>query len=82
MARKGSGKSDREGISLVREDVSRRGTGMVRIEGRTARSACGSVNVQSRHRSMTHRCRDDRPMFSLKTGNIGVKAGILGLSPW
>lgn len=35
---------------------------------------CGSLNVQSniKHKTMAHRCRDceNRPMFSLKTGNV------------
>ena len=46
---------------------------------------CGSVNVQSgiKHKSMTHRCRDcsNRPMFSLKTGNL-LEGTKLGYQSW
>lgn len=46
---------------------------------------CGSLNVQCniKHRSMTHRCRDcnDRPMFSLKIGNI-MEGSKLGYQTW
>ena len=92
MAQKGPGKSDREGISLVKlmkmfpnDDAAREWFESKIWPDNPQCPYCGSVNVQSRikHRSMTHRCRDcdDRPMFSLKTGNI-MEGSKLGYQTW
>lgn len=92
MTHKGPGKSDREGISLVKL-MKMFPTGDAAREWFEARiwphgpycPHCGSANVQSgiKHRSMTHRCRDcdGRPMFSLKTGNI-MEGSKLGYQTW
>ena len=92
MTRKGPGKSDREGISLVKlmkvfpTDDAAREWFEARIWPHGPHCPhCGSANVQSgiKHRSMTHRCRDcdGRPMFSLKTGNI-MEGSKLGYRTW
>ena len=92
MTRKGPGKSDREGISLVKlmkvfpTDDAAREWFDARIWPHGPHCPhCGSANVQSgiKHRSMTHRCRDcdGRPMFSLKTGNI-MEGSKLGYRTW
>ncbi len=92
MAKGGPGKSEREGLSLVKlmqmfpdDDAAREW-----FEARLWPSGphcprCGSLNVQAgiKHKSMTHRCRDcdGRPMFSLKTGNI-MEGSKLGYQTW
>ena len=92
MTRKGPGKSDREGILLVKlmkmfpTDDAAREWFEARIWPHGPHCPhCGSANVQSgiKHRSMTHRCRDcdGRPMFSLKTGNI-MEGSKLGYRTW
>ena len=92
MTHKGPGKSDREGISLVKlmkmfpTDDAAREWFEARIWPHGPHCPhCGSANVQSgiKHRSMTHRCRDcdGRPMFSLKTGNI-MEGSKLGYQTW
>ena len=92
MAHKAPGKSDREGISLVRlvklypDDEAAR----VWFESKIWPDGpycprCGSFNVQAgiKHKTMTHRCRDcdGHPMFSLKTGNI-MQGSNLGYQTW
>ena len=92
MARKGPGKSHREGIGLAKlfrifpdDDAAR-----TWFEKQIWRAGphcphCGSLNVQCgiKHKTMTHRCRDcdGRPMFSLKTGNI-MEGSKLGYQTW
>ncbi len=86
------GKSDREGISLVKlmrmfpsDDAARRWfEKQIWTDGPYC-PKCGSFNVQSgiKHKTMTHRCRDcdGRPMFSLKTGNM-MEGSKLGYQTW
>jgi transposase-like protein len=92
MAHAAPGKSDRDGISLVKlikmfpdDDAARKW-----FEGEIWASGpycphCGSTNIQTpiAHKSMTHRCRDcqGRPQFSLKTGNI-MEGSKLGYQTW
>ena len=86
------GKSDREGISLVKlmrmfpnDDAPRRWFEKQIWPHGPHCPKCGSFNVQSniKHKTMTHRCRDcdGRPMFSLKTGNI-MEGSKLGYQTW
>ena len=86
------GKSDREGISLVKlmkmfpdDDAARRWFEKQIWPNGPHCPRCGSFNVQSgiKHKTMTHRCRDcdGRPMFSLKTGNI-MEGSKLGYQTW
>ena len=86
------GKSDREGISLVKlmrmfpnDDAARRWFEKQIWPHGPHCPKCGSFNVQSniKHKTMTHRCRDcdGRPMFSLKTGNI-MEGSKLGYQAW
>ena len=86
------GKSDREGISLVKlmrmfpnDDAARRWFEKKIWPQGPHCPKCGSFNVQSniKHKTMTHRCRDcdGRPMFSLKTGNI-MEGSKLGYQTW
>ena len=44
---------------------------------------CGSLNVQSgaAHKTMSHRCRDCRKWFSVKTGTV-MQSSKLGLQVW
>ena len=92
MAHTAPGKSDREGIGLVK---------LIRMfpDDDTARKwfeskvwplgpycpRCGLFDVQCgiKHRTMTHRCRDceGKPRFSLKTGNI-MEGSKLGYQTW
>lgn len=88
MAHKAPGKSDREGISLVKlmkmfpnDDIARDWfEHKIWVDGPHC-PHCGSFNVQTgtAHKSMTHRCRDcpKKPRFSLKTGTVmeGTKLG-------
>ncbi len=92
MAHAGPGKSERDGVSLVKlikmfpdDDTARKW-----FEGKIWASGpycphCGSTNIQTpiTHKSMTHRCRDceGRPQFSLKTGNI-MEGSKLGYQTW
>ena len=86
------GKSDREGISLVKlmrmfpnDDAARRWFEKQIWPQGPHCPKCGSFNVQSniKHKTMTHRCRDcdGRPMFSPKTGNI-MEGSKLGYQTW
>ena len=86
------GKSDREGISLVKlvrmfpnDDAARRWFEKQIWPQGPHCPKCGSFNVQSniKHKTMTHRCRDcdGRPMFSLKIGNI-MEGSKLGYQTW
>jgi len=92
MAHTAPGKSDRDGISLIKlmkmfpdDDTARKW-----FEEKIWASGphcphCGSTNIQTpiTHKSMTHRCRDceGRPQFSLKTGNI-MEGSKLGYQTW
>lgn len=92
MAYKAPGKHYREGVSLIKllrmfpNDQAAEKWFESRIwpDGPYC-SHCGSFNVQEgiKHKSMTHRCRDcaDRPMFSLKTGNV-MQGTKLGYQTW
>lgn len=92
MAQKAPGKSHRKGISLTKlmrmfpNDEAAR----VWFEGKIWPDGpycprCGSVNIQfpTKHRTMTHRCRDcpKRSDFSLKTGNL-MEGSKLGYQTW
>ena len=92
MAHKGPGKANREGISLTKlirmfpDDDAARAWFEKQIWANGPHCPhCGSLNVQSgiKHKTMTHRCRDcnERPMFSLKTGNI-MEGSKLGYQTW
>ena len=81
MAKKGPGKSFREGLTLLEvadmfrdEDQARRWLELQRWPHGPFCPECGSLNVQSgiRHRTMTHRCRDcpEKTSFSLRKGTI------------
>ena len=92
MAKKGPGKSERGGISQTKlikmfpSDEAARVWFEKQIwpEGPHC-PHCGSFNVQhpTKHRTMTHRCRDcdGRPDFSLKTGNL-MEGSKLGYQTW
>ncbi len=92
MARKAPGKYFREGISLI--ELTRMFPNDERarewFEGRIWPDGprcphCGTANVQAgiAHRTMTHRCREcvERPMFSLRTGNV-MEGSKLGYQTW
>ncbi len=89
---KAPGKSDREGISLVKlvkmfpNDTAacKWLEGMIWPNGPHC-PKCGSLNVQCgiKHKTMTHRCREceGKPRFSLKTGTI-MESSKLGFQTW
>ena len=92
MGKKGPGKAHREGISLVKlmktfpDDV----TAYAWFERTLWPDGpycprCGSFNVlyPTKHRTMTHRCRDcpGRSDFSLKTGTV-MQSSKLGYQTW
>ena len=90
MAHKAPGKHFRTGLSLVEvmrmfpDDTTAE---QWFIEQRWPNGAhcpnCGSVNVQSgaAHKTMSHRCRDCRKWFSVKTGTV-MQSSKLGLQVW
>ena len=90
MAHKAPGKHFRIGLSLVEvirmfpDDATAE---QWFIEQRWPNGAhcpnCGSVNVQSgaAHKTMSHRCRDCRKWFSVKTGTV-MQSSKLGLQAW
>ena len=92
MAHSAPGKSDREGISVVKlikmfpdGDAGRQWfEGKIWPDGPYC-PRCGSLNVQCgiKHKTMTHRCRDcdGKPRFSLKTGNI-MEGSKLSYQTW
>ena len=92
MAQKAPGRNYREGISLIQllrmfpddQTAEKWFESKVWPDGPYC-PHCGSFNVQSgiKHKSMTHRCRDclNRPMFSLKTGNV-MQGTKLGYQTW
>ena len=90
MSKKGPGKADREGISLKKlmrmfpDDATAQGWFEKQIWPDGAHCPhCGSVSIQhpTKHRSMTHRCRDCRKDFSLKTGTL-MQGSKLGYQTW
>ena len=87
---KGPGKADREGISLTKlmrmfpDDDRARAWFEKQIWPQGAHCPhCGSFHIQhpTKHRSMTHRCRDCRKDFSLKTGTL-MEGSKLGYQKW
>ena len=87
---KGPGKADREGISLTKlmrmfpDDATAQAWFEKQIWPTGAYCPhCGSVSIQhpTKHRSMTHRCRDCRKDFSLKTGTL-MQGSKLGYQTW
>lgn len=90
MSKKGPGKADREGISLKKlmrmfpDDAAAQAWFEKQIWPNGAHCPhCGSVSIQhpTKHRSMTHRCRDCRKDFSLKTGTL-MQGSKLGYQTW
>lgn len=65
------------------EDAAREWFEEVRWGGEPVCAKCGSLNVQSgaKHPSMTHRCRDCRKFFSVKT-DTAMQSSKLGLRIW
>ena len=92
MAHKAPGKSHREGIGLVKlikmfpdDETARKWIeGIVWPDGPYC-PHCGTFNVQagSKHKSMTHRCREckGKPRFSVKTGTV-MQSSKLGYQTW
>ena len=89
---KGPGKADREGISIKKlmrmfptDDRAREWFETQIWPQGAFCPRCGSFNVQhpTKHRSMTHRCRDcpGRGDFSLKTGTL-MEGSKLGYQTW
>ena len=90
MAHNAPGKHYRKGLSLVEvmrmfpDDASAE---QWFIEQRWPNGAhcphCGSLSVQSgtAHKTMSHRCRDCRKWFSVKTGTV-MQSSKLGLQVW
>ena len=81
MTKKAPGKAHRKGITLLEvadmlrdEDAAREWLEAVRWPEGPFCPYCGSFNVQVnvRHKSMTHRCRDyeGKPFFTLRTGSV------------
>ena len=90
MTKKGPGKAHREGISLTKlmrmfpDDERARAWFEKQIWPQGAHCPhCGSFHIQhpTKHRSMTHRCRDCRKDFSLKTGTL-MEGSKLGYQKW
>ena len=92
MAKKGPGKSFRNGLTLKQiidmfpsDEAARDWFAARRWPDGPYCPHCGSLNVQSgiTHKSMTHRCRDcpKRPQFSLKTGTV-MEGAKLGYRDW
>ena len=92
MANKAPGKAHRKGISLIEiaamfptDGAAERWIEAQRWPKGPYCPYCGSLNVQVdiKHSSMTHRCRDcpTRPMFSLKTGTAMHRTQ-LGYREW
>jgi len=87
---KGPGKADREGISLKQlmrmflDDGAAQAWFEAQIwpDGPSC-PRCGAVNIQhpTKHRSMTHRCRECKADFSLKTGTV-MQGTKLGYQTW
>ena len=91
MAQKAPGKSYREGISLMEimdmfpdDDTAQKWFEECRWpEGQVYCYSCASINVQcgARHPTMTHRCRDCKTFFSLKSGTA-MHGSKLGYRVW
>ena len=90
MSKRGPGKAHREGISLVKlmQTFPDDATAYAWFEQTLWPDGpycphCGSFHVQhpTKHRTMTHRCRDCRKDFSLKTGTV-MQSSKLGYQIW
>lgn len=90
MARNAPGKHYRKGLSLVEvtrmfpDDVTARAwMESVRWPEGPVCPHCGSTNAQHpvKHKTMTHRCRDCRKWFSVRTGTP-MQSSKLGLDIW
>ena len=90
MAHKAPGKHFRTGLSLVEvmrmfpdDDAAEQWFIEQRWPNGAHCPSCGSVNIQSgaAHKTMTHRCRDCRKWFSVKTGTV-MQSSKLGLQVW
>lgn len=91
MAQKAPGKAFRKGISLIEimemfpdDDTARKWfEDCFWPDGRAFCNSCGSVNVQSgaKHPTMTHRCRDCKKFFSVKSGTA-MHGSKLGYRVW
>ncbi len=91
MGKGGSGKSHREGLTLLEvlamSPDERLAPGSRSSAGPAGRPApfCHTHNGQSNinHKTMTHRCRqcEGKPMFSLKTGTV-MEGSKLPYRPW
>ena len=90
MAKSGPGKNDRKGISLVQlmrmfpdDATAEAWFAEARWPNGAACPKCGSDNVQNptAHPRMSHRCRDCRKFFSVKTGTV-MQNSKLGYQVW
>ena len=90
MAHKAPGKHYRTGLSLVEvmrmfpdDETAERWFIEQRWPDGTHCPKCGSLNIQSgaAHKTMSHRCRDCRKWFSVKTGTV-MQSSKLGLQVW
>ena len=91
MTQKAPGKAYRKGISLIQimdmipdDETARKWFEEVRWpDGLVYCPECGSVNVQSgaKHPTMTHRCRDCKKFFSVKSGTV-MHGSKLGYRVW
>lgn len=91
MAQKAPGKAYREGISLIEimdmfpdDETARAWFEECRWpDGMVACYECGSLNVQAgaKHPTMTHRCRDCKKFFSVKSGTA-MHGSKLGYRVW
>ena len=90
MARNAPGKHYRKGLSLVEitrmfpdDATARAWMESVRWPEGPVCPHCGSTNAQHpvKHRTMTHRCRDCRKWFSVRTGTP-MQSSKLGLDTW
>ena len=88
MSQSAPGRFERDGISFIElfrlfpnDKTAEKWFEQERWPGGPFCPHCGSTNIQesTKHKSMTHRCRDcpKRPFFSLKTGTVmeGTKLG-------
>ena len=90
MTKKGPGKADRRGISLMElmgrfpdDDTAERWFVETRWPDGPHCPHCGSVNIQSgaKHPTMPFRCRTCRKRFSVRTGTA-MQASNLGYQTW
>ena len=90
MARNAPGKHYRKGLSLVEitrmfpdDETARKWFEGIRWPDGPVCPHCGSTNAQHpvKHKTMTHRCRDCRKWFSVRTGTP-MQSSKLGLDIW